>query len=88
VAQVVQPEALDASPPRDDRPGTLQIRSRLRWTVAVDDVVASAGQRGDDGEGRGFKTTRFGMGQVQHASTKIDLSPSKIEDLAQSASGE
>jgi hypothetical protein len=88
VAQVVQPEALDASPPRDNRLGTLQIRSRLRWTVAVDDVVASAGQRGDDGEGRGFKTTRFGMGQVQHASTKIDLSPSKIEDLAQSASGE
>jgi hypothetical protein len=92
VAQVVQPEALDASPPRDDRPGTLQIRSRLRWTVAVDGTVASAGQRGDDGEGRGVQDDRlfprFGIGQVQHASIKIDLSPSKIEDLAQSSSGE
>ncbi len=68
-----------------------EVRKHAAILVAVNDVVASTRQR-DDGEGRGVQGDGLCPGlrssQVQHAPIKIDLGPSKIQDLAQPASGE
>jgi hypothetical protein len=79
VAEIVQPNTLQSSPPTDQGPWPLQVGPRLLRIVAGDDVFSAAGQIDKDGAGGASQHDRLlaglGIRKKQQSALEIDVIP-------------